>query len=200
MRSYSEPRPEVCRVPFSWEEKPGTPKLNLNPNQTYEEKPAEELIRATTNVIQVPLPKSTSFEIHIPGNAVISWGYTNMELSPPPIRAQQWVPCKSSSRKSFWKQDDDDPFAAAIKKCTKSITIRGMGPPGGIQNSIQPYKEKNQKVNFSCKTSCDVRDDNLVRLVNCIIPPLPRGFSAILNPFPFSLIIVLFKTHSVSTT
>ncbi|GKV10408.1 hypothetical protein SLEP1_g21774 [Rubroshorea leprosula] len=60
-------------------------------------------------------------------------------------------PSKSSSRKGLRRQDQDDPFLAAFKECTKT-----------------PHKGKLPKkevgFGFSCKQSCSVRDGNLVRI------------------------------------
>ncbi|GMI86516.1 hypothetical protein HRI_002320900 [Hibiscus trionum] len=88
-------------------------------------------------------------------NAVVR---NNNKVPPPPPCSIRLPPKRSTSLKGlrWWP---DDPFLAAYKECTKS---------GG---SKLPVRMK--KISFSCKNSCDVRDDKLVRLSN--LPTLAKG-------------------------
>ncbi|GLT62953.1 hypothetical protein SLA2020_355540 [Shorea laevis] len=65
---------------------------------------------------------------------------------------------KSSSRKGLRRQDQDDPFLAAFKECTK-IPHKGKLPKKEVGFGL-----KKGMFGFSCQQSCSVRDDNLVRI------------------------------------
>ncbi|KAE8715754.1 Detected protein of unknown function [Hibiscus syriacus] len=82
---------------------------------------------------------------------------TNKVPSPPPYSK------RSTSLKGlrWWP---DDPFLAAYKECTKS-----GGKTGGSKLSVRI-----KKIRFSCKNSCDVRENNLMRLSNLPTPPKSR--------------------------
>ncbi|GMJ08063.1 hypothetical protein HRI_004475500 [Hibiscus trionum] len=75
---------------------------------------------------------------------------------PPPPLSKQSSLKRSASVKGlrWWVQD---PFLAAYKECTKSGS---------------KLARKKKTSTLSCKESCDVRDDNLMRFSN--LPPLPK--------------------------
>ncbi|KAE8686057.1 hypothetical protein F3Y22_tig00111088pilonHSYRG00445 [Hibiscus syriacus] len=80
-------------------------------------------------------------------------------LPPPPFPKRSTV-----KGLRWWVQD---PFLAAYKECTKS------GENGKLSSEDGGSKfARKKKIDFSCKESCDVRDDNLVRISN--LPPLPK--------------------------
>lgn len=155
-QSYSE---SVGSVPFSWEEKPGISKFSPGcQNKTAGPR------------IQPPLQKSLSSHFQSPLNMMGCYADNyDMKISPPPRMTQP--PGRSPSTKGLWGRRQDDPFAAAIKECTKNVT--SLGDPSRIKKYIGSIKNRNQSIILSCKGSCDVKEGNLVRLVD--LPPLPRG-------------------------
>ncbi|KAK3006777.1 hypothetical protein RJ639_017196 [Escallonia herrerae] len=127
-------------VPFSWEHKPGVSKL------THQKCPSD----AGLDALILPPHQTPSAEAH------------DTKIPPPPP-CQLQPPRRSTSLKALWLQDDD-PFLAAIKECTKSVG------DGGVKN-----RGRKNKTIFSCKQSCEVAEDDdkmLVRL--CNLPPIPR--------------------------
>ncbi|KAK8973879.1 hypothetical protein V6N11_013036 [Hibiscus sabdariffa] len=130
-------------VPFSWEYKPGVSK-------------SSNLSHYDQYSIPTDGPPSTSIVGDSSSNVMVR---DNNKVPPPPPCSIRLPPKRSTSLKGlrWWP---DDPFLAAYKECTKSN--------GG---SKLPVRIK--KISFSCKKSCDVRDDNLVRLSN--IPTLAKG-------------------------
>lgn len=73
----------------------------------------------------------------------------DIQIPLPPCAFQP--PSRSSSRRGLgFNKHDQDPFLAAFKECTK--------------NSRKGKLRKKAMFNFSCKNSCGVRDDNLVRV------------------------------------
>ncbi|KAL3525574.1 hypothetical protein ACH5RR_013946 [Cinchona calisaya] len=155
-------------VPFSWEEKPGIPKFVS---------PAAH--QSSTNNKAFIQKSISSHKFHSPLNMMVmsySNNYNNMKISPPPQMARP--PSRSPSMKGLlWARSQDDPFAAAIKKCTKSSIVRSYGDSsGGSQKYFgSTTKDRIQNIMASCKrSSSDVKEGNLVRLVD-LPPQYPRG-------------------------
>ncbi|XVE95061.1 hypothetical protein REPUB_Repub02eG0064000 [Reevesia pubescens] len=87
----------------------------------------------------------------------------DIKIPPPPCAFHP--PSRTSSRRGL--KISDDPFLAAYKECTKS-TRKGKKDEGsGLKKGM---------FNFSCKKSCSVRNDNLVRISQL---PLERERSGV---------------------
>ncbi|GMJ02557.1 hypothetical protein HRI_003924900 [Hibiscus trionum] len=84
----------------------------------------------------------------------------DVKLPPPPPCAYHSL-TKCSSRRGFNKKCDD-PFLAAYKECTKSSgkakLAKKDGGGGGCSGLMKGL------FNFSCKKTCGVRNDNLVKI------------------------------------
>ncbi|CAK9143682.1 unnamed protein product [Ilex paraguariensis] len=111
---------------------------------------------------------------HLDISATMSTHYENKKIPPPPPGQFFQPPRRSFSLKGL--QEQEDPFLAALKECTKSV--RDVKMSGESSKSWIGSKIPKSMFTCSCKHSCDVEDDNLVRLTN--LPPLPktkyRGF------------------------
>lgn len=156
-------------IPFSWEDKPGVSKSCKVTN--YDQYCPIDVGLYALNRNPPPPPSdgnSTKVLVH------------NKKVPPPPPRAPpcsiQLPPKRSTSVKGlrWWHED---PFLAAYKECTKSSTGGRNGKllssDQGRKNGVSKLLARKKKINFSCKnSSCDVRDDNLVRLSN--LPPIPK--------------------------
>nr|DAD41569.1 TPA_asm: hypothetical protein HUJ06_015892 [Nelumbo nucifera] len=136
-------------IPFSWENKPGLSKV-----VTHHDNSAE----TTPDVVKLPpppyyysgSPKARSPELQIP-------------LPPCPFLPPS--ASKSSSRKSLRRQED--PFLAAYKECTKSVKNSKS-----YKDSKKDFVKKSM-FRLSCKHSCAVRDDSLVKLSHLPRPGTP---------------------------
>ncbi|XP_021285055.1 uncharacterized protein LOC110417148 [Herrania umbratica] len=131
-------------VPFSWENKPGVCKL------TSQEGSKEDYFLQKLPSPPYP-PESARILIH------------GVKIPPPPCAFQH--PFKTSRR---GLRKSDDPFLAAYKECTKSTS------KGKLAKSDGGSGLKKGMFNFSCKRSCSVRNDNLVRISQL---PLSRDSS-----------------------
>ncbi|KAI4330241.1 hypothetical protein MLD38_028540 [Melastoma candidum] len=103
---------------------------------------------------------------------------------PPPPGTAQSARRRGSVRARFRRVQDDDPFLAAYKECmrrdgdaeapTKVSSHCGGEAGGGKKGS--PRKKKGSAM-FSCKSSCDVREDNFMAKKSssntAVPPPLP---------------------------
>ncbi|KDP41585.1 hypothetical protein JCGZ_15992 [Jatropha curcas] len=125
-------------VPFSWEKKPGVSKVNAMINNNQEQD--QIVVKLPPPPCPIESPRVSAHEISIPL---------------PPCTFQP--PSRSSSRK--W----DDPFLAAYKECTKSSTRSKAKVAGGSAGFSRSGLRKGM-FKLSCKSSCSVRDDNLVRV------------------------------------
>ncbi|KAK9166042.1 hypothetical protein Scep_001233 [Stephania cephalantha] len=131
-------------VPFSWENKPGISKV-----ANQEDWPTEVLLK-------LPPPPCLMFSKDGPNNIV---GH-ELHIPLPPCPFQP-ATIRSSSRKGPRRHDQDDPFFAAYRECTKSVKHGGEKKRSGGSRFFS----------FSCKNSCGVRDEGLVKM------PLPRSSS-----------------------
>ncbi|XWS45112.1 hypothetical protein CRYUN_Cryun15aG0108800 [Craigia yunnanensis] len=142
-----------ANIPFSWEDKPGVSKSS---KVTH----FDEGLYALN---QTPPPSdaggsSTKILVH------------DKKVPPPPPCSIQLPPKRSTSVKGLrWWQED--PFLAAYKECTKSEG-KGKLSSESRKNCCSKLLIRKKKITFPCKNSCDVRDDNFVRLSN--LPPLPK--------------------------
>ncbi|KAK1366939.1 Pre-mRNA-processing protein [Heracleum sosnowskyi] len=122
------------QVPFAWENQPGIRKKDM-----YRD---EEAMNG--GLMKLPPPPVQQPE----GIKAISVDLQNIPLPPctflPPI-----------SRNGSKRDVQDDPFLAAYNKCTNSRENTGRRTP---------MKKKNGVYILSCKRSCSVRDDSIVRI------------------------------------
>ncbi|CAA3007005.1 Hypothetical predicted protein [Olea europaea subsp. europaea] len=136
-------------VPFSWENKPGVRKITP---QEYDIHNHDHCF-APPKLPPPPCP---------PENGRVS--FHDMQIPLPPCAFQQLSRC--SSRNSLEKFDD--PFLIAYKECTKS-TRKGKTTSCAGREDDKGFGliKKNVSVSgsvFSCKKSCSVREDSIVRL------------------------------------
>lgn len=127
-------------VPFSWEDTPGVSKA------THQECPA--------NIGNTALNRPPQLSIQ------------HLEIPLPPYLAQP--PRISTSSKGLWGQEED-PFLAAYRECTKSV--ESAKKPKNSKKGFDVGRRK-WKFTLSCKHSCDVEDDSLMMLSH--LPPLPK--------------------------
>lgn len=139
-------------VPFSWEDKPGVSRISRQDCASASPDSADSGAfndKACVGEIKIPLP---------------------------PCPTQQPLH-KSVSSKGLIGWWEEDPFLAAYKECTKSarstikMSTSEMCKRSGVGANKLPWKKSNKFI-LSCKNSCEVREDNFVRLSN--LPPLPK--------------------------
>lgn len=124
-------------IPFSWENKPGVSK------STPPDSPAE----AARFMEKLPPPPCQ------PEKASL---HQDLKIPLPPCVFQS--PLRSSFRRGLRKEDD--PFLLAYQECTKS-TKKGKANRDEVDFGIL---KKSSMSFFSCKHSCSVRDDSIVRI------------------------------------
>ncbi|KAL2529443.1 uncharacterized protein Fot_22044 [Forsythia ovata] len=142
-------------VPFSWENKPGVSKVAPQDYDVHHHR------LAPPKLPPPPCPPEK-------GRA----SFHGMQIPLPPCSFQQ--PSRSNSRKGLKKIDD--PFLMAYKKCTKS-TRKGKTTPlrAGREDDQRFGLKKNVAMSvFSCKNSCSVREDSIVRLSQIPVSRSPR--------------------------
>ncbi|KAI4385272.1 hypothetical protein MLD38_003319 [Melastoma candidum] len=129
-------------IPFSWESRPGIMKFLPN------DRPVEE---TPPSVNDDTAPESPVCDPRIP-------------LPQPPMR--------STSYRAMFRPGQDDPFLAAYRECTRSgQNTVGSSPEGryrenrgnGIRRKKGLLGRKGLSM-FSCKSSCDVREDNFISM------------------------------------
>ncbi|OMP01746.1 hypothetical protein COLO4_11612 [Corchorus olitorius] len=163
-------------VPFSWEDKPGVSKV-------------------ITHFDDHKCPIDIGLHEHDPpvilsppsdGGGSSKVLVQEKKVPPPPPCSIQPLPKRSTSVKGLrWWQED--PFLAAYKECTKNGGKNGKlwSSDQGRKNNGNGSKARKKKITFSCKNTCDVRDDNLVKLSN--LPPLPKDRSRSRQEFVYPL-------------
>lgn len=142
-------------VPFAWENKPGVSKAISRSNNGESLSPplVKDRRQFPTKLPLPPCPTMDSSRVSMA---------QEMHIPLPPCTFQP--PRRTSSKKGAKKQDDD-PFLAAYKECTKGTKAEhrhklSKHGEGGLGFGLR----KHALANFSCKRSCSVRDDNLVRI------------------------------------
>ncbi|KAA8531539.1 hypothetical protein F0562_006248 [Nyssa sinensis] len=105
-------------VPFSWEDKPGVSKSKI----THQECPTDMELRAL-----IPSPCHSDFPLKMANGK---------KIPPPPCPFPP--PSRTSSRKGLWQQED--PFLAALKECTKGVRSGKM--PGESKNGVNSKRNK----------------------------------------------------------
>ncbi|EXC25270.1 hypothetical protein L484_003758 [Morus notabilis] len=127
-------------VPFSWEKKPGISKETTQTKCLVEE---DFVLRPPPPPCPPPVISAT-LSVH------------DLLLPPPP-----GVLPRSSSAKGLGKQDED-PFLAAFKECTKSTTKGKSSHRFDLRSGIRSLFT----IAAPCKSprNCSVRNDNMVRV------------------------------------
>ncbi|GFY99432.1 hypothetical protein Acr_13g0008330 [Actinidia rufa] len=100
---------------------------------------------------------------------------------PPPCQKLVQPQRRSTSRKCLWQEED--PFLAALKECTKSVkNYRAMNYESK-NDVVAGFKvSKSKFMNFSCMRSCEVEDDSLVmKLSKLPRPPRERSYWGSVN-------------------
>ncbi|KAJ4781117.1 Glutamine synthetase [Rhynchospora pubera] len=139
-------------VPFSWEQLPGISKVSPR----IDEDPKPVLVPRPTELRPPPIssphvnPKSMEPGFYIPL---------------PPCRFQ---PNQMQTRKGV-KRPEEDPFLAAFIECTKPVEQKR--PPKGEKKTVRrnswPRLERlglGLGLGLSCKSSCGVREGNLIKM------------------------------------
>lgn len=149
-------------IPFSWEHSPGISKAAH-----------QNLERRSSSLAPSPPPTSP------PSSGSQGLAQARKDKIPPPpgmaAAAAARVPRRSASLKGFlWREDD--PFLTAYKECTKSVDSDESGSDEGKKSNPVKSRWRNKRMSvFSCKSSCDVRENSFVRMSR--LPPLPRDRS-----------------------
>ncbi|KAI3417382.1 uncharacterized protein J3R85_014510, partial [Psidium guajava] len=139
-------------VPFAWENKPGVSKATTRSDR--EDSP-----------LLPPIEDRRQFPTKLPPPPCRTVDCVREMRIPLPLPPCIFQPPTRSSSKKGGKKQDDDPFLAAYKECTK-------GTKAGHRHKSSKHDDgrlgfglrKHVIANFSCKRSCSVRDDNLVRV------------------------------------
>ncbi|KAF4375181.1 hypothetical protein F8388_017327 [Cannabis sativa] len=126
-------------IPFSWEDKPGISKV-------AQQNPRVQALDLTSSPSPSPSISNTNNDL------------VKLKIPLPPCPTPSQPPSRSNSAKGLKWQED--PFLLAYKECTK--------PQKKGNNKKASKVRKTMFMYFSCKSSCDVRNENFVKL-----PTLP---------------------------
>ncbi|TXG59962.1 hypothetical protein EZV62_014535 [Acer yangbiense] len=189
-------------IPFSWEDTPGVSRINHQDfpsdiglhalNLVSSPQPPKPAPRDDSNGLHFPVqerkiplppcplvsspqppkpaPRDDSNGLHFP--------VQERKIPLPPCPSSQPYTRRSASSKGLTGWWQEDPFVAAYKECTKNTrNVKSTCSDDQSKRSTvivgSKTRKKKSKFIFSCKNSCDVRDDNLLmRLPN--LPPLPK--------------------------
>lgn len=141
-------------VPFSWENQPGISK------KTYEED-NQQYSRDDDGYYYkqlLPPPPPCHPILENPHKPKID---LQIPLPPCPIQYKLKLSRSNStgSRKGLKRSNDEDPFFAAYKECTKT---KSRSISTAKSRSITASKSSGFGI-FSCKNSCGVKEDSLIR-------------------------------------
>ncbi|KAJ6675963.1 hypothetical protein OIU85_012054 [Salix viminalis] len=136
-----------ANVPFSWEHKPGVSKVThqeVRPVDTWHFR------------LKLPPPPRASKSTRFPSD-------DNLQALSTP---------SSSFKKGFRIQED--PFWRAYKKCTRSPINGRLTRDGKADRGRPKTLRKNAGSSLSCKYSCPVAGDNLVRMSQFSTPDFQK--------------------------
>ncbi|KAL6993884.1 hypothetical protein U1Q18_011995 [Sarracenia purpurea var. burkii] len=156
-------------VPFLWEDFPGVPKTTspLPEHLTAAFKPRPLALHPNKNKSNSPKILQ-DLDIKIP--------------PPPPCPVLDLqAPNRSSSVRFIGQQKD--PFLAAMKECTRSVG-NGNKAVGEAKNCAADRSKKARKsklIIFSCKRSCKVKENNLVKFANPSLVPKERSYGGLVK-------------------
>ncbi|MBA0686868.1 hypothetical protein Goari_014443 [Gossypium aridum] len=146
-------------IPFSWEDKPGVSKSEPKVNHYDQDCPIGLELYDLNQKNYVSDPSgSSSILVH------------EKKVPPPPPLSVQLKGSPSGKGGLKWWQED--PFLLAYKECTKSGGNMKHLSSEAKESTGSSKLSRKKKITFSCKKSCDVSNDNFVRLSN--LPPLPK--------------------------
>lgn len=138
-------------VPFSWENKPGVSKKNQDDRPEDSSHHALKLPPPPC-----PLPENSS-------RTRTHHHFHDLQVPLPPCGFRP--PSRSGSSKGLMIRKQDDPFLSAYLECTKS-SRKGRSKFFGGGKSDFGFGLRNSLSVFSCKNSCSVRDDSMVRSIS----------------------------------
>ncbi|KAK3211013.1 hypothetical protein Dsin_015719 [Dipteronia sinensis] len=157
-------------IPFSWEEEPGVSRIK------HQDCPSDHIGPHALNLVSSP---QTPKLAHREDSNGLHFQVQETKIPLPPCPSSQPCTRRSASSKGLTGWWQEDPFVAAYKECTKNTrNVKSTCSNDQSKRSStvivgSKTRKKKSKFIFSCKNSCDVRDDNLVmRLPN--LPPLPK--------------------------
>ncbi|KAB2045043.1 hypothetical protein ES319_D01G134200v1 [Gossypium barbadense] len=136
-------------VPFSWELKPGVSKVTSEDSSI-------DISHFTVKLAPPPcLSKSDRFCVN------------NLQgvLNVPPCQLRP-KPTRSSAKKGN-VNSQDDPFVAAYRKCTEQSADDSTDDENDASSGTTMRTRKNI-CTLSCKYSCTVSSDNVVRVSQCL--------------------------------
>lgn len=138
------------KVPFSWEKAPGVCKTSTVAIHGA----GHELHKTSALIKNLPPPPCPTSHVGHCSPKASSVHDLHIPLPPCPFQAEPIS--RSSSKKGLNNVRKEDPFLAAYMECTKSKwgSRKGMG---GLRAGMEV---------LSCKQSCKVREDNLVKVVH----------------------------------
>ncbi|MBA0770313.1 hypothetical protein Gotri_018968 [Gossypium trilobum] len=146
-------------IPFSWEDKPVVSKSEPKVNHYDQDCPIGLELCDLNQKNYVSDPSgSSSILVH------------EKKVPPPPPLSVQLKGSPSGKGGLKWWQED--PFLLAYKECTKSGGNMKHLSSEAKESTGSSKLSRKKKITFSCKKSCDVSNDNFVRLPN--LPPLPK--------------------------
>ncbi|XP_019708000.1 uncharacterized protein [Elaeis guineensis] len=127
------------KVPFLWEYQPGVCKVTPGAEESPQAGPPRKPPKLPPPPCSADGRKFSAHDLYVP-------------LPPCPFQPTRW-----SSPKKGMSRTEEDPFLAAYLECTKSVKKQGKATKGKLGF---------EKVGllFSCKRTCGVREDSMVKL------------------------------------
>lgn len=135
-------------VPFSWELKPGVSKVTSEDSS---------IDRSHVKLKLPPPPRLSKSDRLCVNNSQGVLNVPPCQLRPKPTR---------SSAKKGNVNNQDDPFVAAYRKCTEHSADDSTGDENDASSGTTMWSRKNI-CTLSCKYSCTVSGNNVVRVSQC---------------------------------
>ncbi|XP_026662978.1 uncharacterized protein LOC113463144 [Phoenix dactylifera] len=137
--SYHRSR-SLGKVPFLWENQPGVCKVTPGTEESPKAGPPQKPLKLPPPPCSTDRRKLSVHGLYVP-------------LPPCPF-----LPPRRISSKKGMSQTEKDPFLAAYLECTKS-TVKKQGKATKGKVGFEKVEHA-----FSCKHTCEVREDSMVRL------------------------------------